>query len=55
MWEPFSDFVSTNHPEDAAVMYVDDTYSEVRLTEASIRLWDRHTREYVEEVQVGGA
>jgi hypothetical protein len=55
VWEPFAAFVSTAYPEDAAVMYVDDTYSEVRLTEASIRLWDEHTRGYVEEVQAGGA
>jgi hypothetical protein len=50
VWEPFAAFVSTTYPEDAAVMYVDDTYSEVRLTEESIRLWDLRTREYVEEV-----
>ena len=55
VWEPFSGFVSTTYPEDAAVMYVNDTYDEVRLTEASIRLWEKHTREYVEEVQAGGA
>ena len=50
VWEPFAAFVSTTYPEDAAVMYVDDTYSEVRLTEESIRLWEQHTRDYVEEV-----
>jgi hypothetical protein len=55
VWEPFAAFISTTYPEDAAVMYVDDTYSEVRLTEASIRLWEQHTRDYVEEVQAGGA
>ncbi len=32
-------------------MYEDETYSGTRLTEASIRLWERHMREYVKEVQ----
>jgi hypothetical protein len=49
MWEPFATWVSENHPEDGAVMYNDD-YSDYRLTEASIRLWDLRTREYVEDV-----
>jgi hypothetical protein len=53
MWEPFANWVSTAYPEDAAVMYDDDTHSGVRLTEESIRLWDRHTREYVAEVLAG--
>jgi len=50
MWEPFADWVSTTYPEDAAVMYEDETYSLERRTEESIRLWERHVREYVEEV-----
>lgn len=47
---PFAAFVSTTYPEDAAVMCVDDTYSEVRLTEESIRLWEQHTQDYVKEM-----
>jgi hypothetical protein len=54
MWEPFAAWVSENYPEDAAVMYEDESYSLERRTEESIRLWERHTREYVEEVQAGG-
>jgi hypothetical protein len=50
MWEPFAGWVSTAHPKDAAVMYTDESHSNVRLTEESIRLWDARTREYVEEV-----
>jgi len=50
MWEPFASWVSKAYPEDAAVMYEDETYSGVRLTEESIGLWERHTRGYVEEV-----
>jgi hypothetical protein len=50
MWEPFASWVSKTHRQDAAVMYEDETYSGVRLTEESIRLWDRHTRGYVDEV-----
>jgi hypothetical protein len=47
MWEPFAGWVSTAHPEDAAVMYTDGTYSEARLTEESTRLWEQRNREYV--------
>jgi hypothetical protein len=47
IWEPFANWVSTAYPEDAAVMYEDSSYSGARLTEESIRLWERHTREYV--------
>jgi hypothetical protein len=50
MWEPFASWVSKTHPEDVAVMYEDESQSGVRLTKESIRLWERHSREYVEEV-----
>ena len=50
MWEPFAGWVSTTHPKDAAVMYTDESHSNVRLTEESVRLWDARTREYVEKV-----
>jgi hypothetical protein len=46
-WEPLAGWVSTAHPEDASVMYTDGTYSEARLTEESIRLWEQRNREYV--------
>jgi hypothetical protein len=49
VWEPFAEWVSTTYSEDAAVMYVDGSLSGVRLTEESIRLWERRTREYVRE------
>jgi hypothetical protein len=51
VWEPFAEWVSTTYPEDAAVMYLDESHSNVRLTEESIQLWARHTRGYVKEVQ----
>jgi hypothetical protein len=47
VWEPFARWVSKAHPKDAAVMYTDGCCN-VRLTEESIRRWDRRTREYVE-------
>jgi hypothetical protein len=50
VWEPFAKWVSTAHPKDAAVMYQDESHSNVRLTEESIRLWGLRTREYVEDV-----
>jgi hypothetical protein len=49
VWEPFANWVSKTHPKDAAVMYVDESHSNVRLTRESIRLWGQRTREYVEE------
>jgi hypothetical protein len=52
VWEPFADWVSTTYPGDTAVMYTDST-SNVRLTQESIRLWERRTREYVEVVGAG--
>ncbi|HET7272010.1 MAG TPA: hypothetical protein VFI90_13100, partial [Rubrobacter sp.] len=66
MWEPFAAWVSTNYPEDVAVMYPNDnlpaavTYTNhnlqnYRLTLRSIRLWEQHTREYVRAVQRGTA
>jgi hypothetical protein len=50
MWEPFEMWVSEAYPEDAAVMYEDESHTGVRLAEESVPLWKRHVREYVEEV-----
>jgi WD40 repeat protein len=50
MWEPFRDWVSTTYPRDFEVMYTEGG-TNFRLTEESIRLWERRTREYVKEVQ----
>lgn len=47
VWEPFAEWVSTTYPEDAAVMYQDQTYSGQRLSEGSIQLWERPVPEYV--------
>ncbi|HWL91799.1 MAG TPA: hypothetical protein VNP90_10600 [Actinomycetota bacterium] len=55
IWEPFARWVSRNHPEDVAVMYQDETQSLERVTEESIRLWDRYTRDYVEDVNQSDA
>jgi hypothetical protein len=49
MWEPFSEWVSSTYPKDAAIMYVDGMHSVFRLSPESIRLWKRHTREYVKK------
>ena len=51
MWAPFADWVARTHPDDVAVMYEDETQSLERFTEASIRLWERHTRGYVKYVE----
>jgi hypothetical protein len=50
MWDPFARWVSNAYPKDAAVMY-EDGGGGMRLSEESIRLWERHTRDYVEEVR----
>jgi hypothetical protein len=50
MWDPFARWVSKAYPKDAAVMY-EDGGGGVRLTEESIRLWERHLRDYVKEVE----
>jgi hypothetical protein len=54
MWEPFSNWVATNYPDDVEVMYQIGSHG-ARLSPESIRLWERHRREYVEEVKHGTA
>lgn len=51
MWEPFEAWVSEADSEDATAMYEDETHTRVRLSEESVRLWKRHVREYVQEMQ----
>ncbi len=51
MWEPFAEWVSTNHPEDVTVMYADETQGGANLTHLSIQLWRVHLQEYVEEAR----
>jgi hypothetical protein len=50
MWDPFARWVSKAYPKDATVMY-EDGGGGMRLTEESIRLWERHTRAYVKELK----
>ena len=58
MWQPFAEWIVASHPNDAAKMYEDSTQRGVRLDEASIRLWERHTRGYLRmrraELRVSG-
>jgi hypothetical protein len=49
MWDPFAAWVSKTYPEDVEMMY-QDGQTNFRLSPASIRLWDQHSREYVKEV-----
>jgi hypothetical protein len=55
MWEPFAEWVSSTYPKDAAVMYLDEPRHAVRFSLESIRLWERHTREYVETRRASAA
>ena len=50
MWAPFATWMATNYPDDVEVMYETGGHG-ARLTSESIRLWERHIREYVEEVK----
>lgn len=49
VWEPFAEWISENHPEDVRVMYVANQ-TDWKLSEASARLWERRSREYVAEL-----
>jgi hypothetical protein len=51
----FGRHVRRSYPRDAAVVYLDRMLVQFRLLLESIRLWERHTREYVEEVKQGTA
>ena len=51
MWEPFASWVATNFPDDAAVMYTDQSHLSPAITEESIPLWEQHTRDYVADVK----
>jgi hypothetical protein len=61
MWEPFAEWVSSTYPKDAAVMYLNGPrsfaapFSAARFSLESIRLWERHTREYVETRRASAA
>ena len=47
IWEPFAEWVSVEHPDDVLAMYTDVRQGMQRVTEDSIRLWERRTTEYV--------
>jgi hypothetical protein len=49
MWDPFAAWVSETYPDDVELMY-QDGQTEFRLSPESIRLWDRHSREYADQV-----
>jgi hypothetical protein len=49
VWEPFAEWVSMEHPDEAVIMYTDDSQTNGRLTPESFRLWERLSREYVRE------
>lgn len=50
VWGPFASWVASEHPEDAEVMY-EARFTRWSLSEESIRLWEQHSREYVEHVR----
>lgn len=52
VWEPFYEWLTANHPDDVDVMYT-DTGSGYSVTDESIALWERRSREYVSAVADG--
>jgi len=54
MWEPFADWVRETSRKDFDVMYV-DVGTNFRVTDESVRLWEKHSKRYVREVQRGNA
>ena len=53
MWDPFAAWVSETYPNDVELMY-QDGQTNFRLGPGSIRLWDHHGREYVNDVLASG-
>lgn len=49
VWEPFAEWITENHPKDLRVMYIAGQ-TDWKLSEASARLWERRSREYVAEL-----
>ena len=49
MWSPFGSWVSANYPDDVPRMYTKLKGSYL-LSEESVRLWEQHTREYVQQM-----
>ena len=48
VYEPFIAWMEANNPEDIAAMHVDGEVGNHAITDESIALWERRTREYVE-------
>jgi hypothetical protein len=46
VWEPFAAWVRKRYPEDAAIMFT-ASMDGARLSEESVELWEKRTREYV--------
>lgn len=53
MWKPFARWVSTEYPEDAAVMYTDGSHAEASTSEESSRLWAQRSEDCVQAVLTG--
>jgi hypothetical protein len=51
VWEPFARWLSEKHPKDVPNMYLDGSQTNVAVTEQSIRLWERNTQRYVDDVK----
>jgi hypothetical protein len=47
IWQLFSDWLRSEHPDDFAAMYYPTAPPAPRLDQASIALWDRHVEEFV--------
>lgn len=49
MWEPFAAWVVAKHPDDVLAMYDDNAQTGARVDARSLRLWEEHVAEYVDD------
>jgi hypothetical protein len=54
VWEPFLAWVSAAHPDDVDVMYTGGA-TNFRVSDESVRVWERNSKQYVREVRRGNA
>lgn len=52
MWEPFALWVAAAYPDDSSLMYEDSTQSQEMHTTEANRLWEQHTKEYVDRLNM---
>lgn len=49
-WEPFQAWITQSHPDDFKVMY--DGASSIAISDEALDLWETHTNEYVDHLEM---